>query len=126
MTAIQSIIYGLEVAAIGMSVVFVGLILIILLMKVLSWVTGIKKVSSNKPDISNGVKPSEPKAESTPQATVAQSVEPDQNKLIAVITAAIAAILGKPTNGLVVRSFRKVGPSAWSRANREEQIYNKF
>ena len=126
MTAMQDIIFGLEVAVIGMSVVFVGLVLIILLMKVLSWAVGNRNGSSkNKPDGSNDVKPVQTTTNSG-SPTIVLAEQPNQNQLIAVITAAIAAMLGRPTNGLFVRSFRKVGGSAWSRANREEQIYNKF
>ncbi len=48
--------------------------------------------------------------------------------LIAVITAAVAAAMGEEAaqGGFVVKSIRRAGGSAWSRAGREEQMYSRM
>ena len=61
-----------------------------------------------------------------------------EGELLAVITAAVAAMLGAEmaqaaepeapiSDGFVVRSFRRVGSApAWGRAGREEQVYSRL
>ena len=113
--------YGAVVAVIGLAVVFVGLILIIASIYAISWV--LNKLTGNK-------KEKAPKAEAAPApAKVAAPVEApvveeinvsDDNELIAVITAAIAAMDGGSKN-FVIRSVRRV--SGWKNAARAEQVY---
>ncbi|MBR3928502.1 MAG: OadG family protein [Clostridia bacterium] len=113
--------YGAVVAIIGLAVVFVGLILIIASIYAISWV--LKKLTGGK-------KEKAPKAEPAPvpAPVAAPAVEPadeeievtDDNELIAVIAAAIAAMDGgsKP---FVIRSVRRV--AGWKNAARAEQVY---
>ena len=111
--------YGAVVAIIGLAVVFVGLILIIASIYAISWV--LKKLTGGK-------KEKAPKAEPAPAPVSAPAAEPiieeiavtDDNELIAVITAAIAAMDGGNKN-FVVRSVRRV--SGWKNAARAEQVY---
>ena len=48
--------------------------------------------------------------------------------LIAVITAAVAMSLGKPSNGIVIKSIRRAGQSApaWGVRGRIEQVFNRL
>ena len=113
--------YGAVVAIIGLAVVFVGLILIIASIYAISWV--LKKLTGEK-------KEKTPKAEdaSAPAPVSAPAAEPiveeiavtDDNELIAVITAAIAAMDGGSKN-FVIRSVRRV--AGWKNAARAEQVY---
>lgn len=50
----------------------------------------------------------------------------DEKELIAVIAAAVAAVLGTDANGIVIRSYKRVSPSAWKRSGRDFQILNHF
>ena len=120
---LSNIGYGATTAVIGLCVVFVGLILIIACIYGISFF--IRKLTE-QPD-----KKEEPKAEEIPapvvEAVAAPAQEPevetvevtDDNELIAVIAAAIAAMDGgnKP---LVIRSVRRV--TGWKNAARAEQV----
>ena len=52
--------------------------------------------------------------------------ETDDTELIAVITAAIAASMGKSTSGLIVRSYKKISGGAWNKAGRTEILDNRY
>ncbi len=113
--------YGAVVAVIGLAVVFLGLVLIIASIYAISWI--LKKLTGEK-------KEKAPKAEKAPEpaAVTVSANEPvaeeiavtDDNELIAVITAAIAAMDGGSKN-FVIRSVRRV--SGWKNAARAEQVY---
>lgn len=111
--------YGAVVAVIGLAVVFVGLILIIASIYAISWV--LNKLTGKK-------KEKAPKAEAAPapvaapvEAPVAEEINvSDDNELIAVITAAIAAMDGGSKN-FVIHSVRRV--AGWKNAARAEQVY---
>jgi len=113
--------YGAVVAVIGLAVVFLGLVLIIASIYAISWI--LKKLTGEK-------KEKAPKAEKAPEpaAVTVPANEPvaeeiavtDDNELIAVITAAIAAMDGGSKN-FVIRSVRRV--SGWKNAARAEQVY---
>jgi hypothetical protein len=50
----------------------------------------------------------------------------DEKELIAVLSAAVAAMMGTSPNGIVIRSYKRVSPSAWKRSGRDFQILNHF
>ncbi len=118
-------LYGVLVTIIGLAVVFVGLCILIACIGLIRQALKI----SDKPD-----------ATPAPKAAAALVAEPvaveapapvQDNALIAVLTAAVAAALQgeqSPSNsGFVVRSVRRVhNAPQWQRAGREEQIYNRF
>ena len=98
--------YGLSVALVGMSTVFVGLIILIGLIKLMEMImTGGK-----------GKKKAEAPAPAAAPAPVAEEAveETDDDELIAVIAAAVAAAMEQAgeenTTGFVVRSIRRVEP----------------
>ena len=111
--------YGLSVALVGMSTVFVGLIILIGLIKLMEMImTGGK-----------GKKKAEAPAPAASPAPVAEEAveETDDDELIAVIAAAVAAAMEQAgeenTTGFVVRSIRRINNApAWNRAGREEQV----
>ena len=117
----EKLINGLQVTAVGVGIVFVGLVILIGLVKLIGVATG----SLGKPKEA-------PKFPQQPAVIPAETVirelpaEQDDTALIAVITAAIAAMLDDNT-GFVVRRVRRVSNTpAWSKAGREEQIYSRF
>lgn len=116
--------YGLSVALVGMSTVFVGLIILIGLIKLMEMIimTGGK-----------GKKKAEAPAPAAAPAPVAEEAveETDDDELIAVIAAAVAAAMEQAgeenTTGFVVRSIRRINNApAWNRAGREEQVYSRM
>ena len=117
--------YGGIVAAIGIFIVFLGLIIIICMIYLISFL--LRKLSGE------GKKKEEAPAPAPAPALVVEVPAPvqeapsvveenlcDDTELIAVITAAIAAMDGgsKP---FVIRSVRRV--AGWKNAARAEQVY---
>ena len=117
--------YGLSVAFVGLATVFVGLIILIGLIKVLEKVMGgMNKKQTAAPAPAPAPAPVAPVVEAEPEV--------DDGELIAVIAAAVAAAMeaageSEEAKGFVVRSIRRVNNApAWNRAGREEQIYSRM
>lgn len=114
--------YGLSVAAVGIATVFVGLVILIGLIKVLEMVIGGATKKSA---------PAAPAPAPAAPAPVEEAEEQDDGELIAVIAAAVAAAMEaageEDASGFVVRSIRRVNNApAWNRAGREEQVYSRM
>ena len=115
----ENFLFGLGVMALGMVVVFVGLLILIGFIKILGAVTmaGQKKKNSltdNAPE----------KVFQAPAAPVVEAGIPAD--VVAAITAAIAAVWESP-NGFVVRHVKRISNApAWKRAGRDEQTYSRY
>lgn len=116
--------YGLSVTLVGIGTVFVGLIILIALIKLMEKVmnaaTGKQKATAPAPA-----------AAPAPAEEEEQAEETDDDELIAVIAAAVAAAMEQAgeenTTGFVVRSIRRINNApAWNRAGREEQVYSRM
>ena len=124
----SKILYGLQVTAIGLVVVFMGLAILIgfitLMAQVFKAIDG-KKAARLKAEEAAAAFAAAAAAKAAPAPAPVVEPEPvaeevDDAQLIAVIAAAIAAY----TDGnkqLVVRKVRRV--SGWNRASRAEQVY---
>ena len=92
---------GLGVTVAGLVIVFAALLIIAALISVFARLAEGKQ--KPLPEI-------EPAAVPEPAAPVTQVEEPvDEEELVAVLTAAVAACMDRPADGLVVRSYRRVG-----------------
>ena len=129
MNILGKIVYGLQVAAIGLVVVFLGLAILIAFITLMAQV--FKAIDGKKADKAAEAKRAEEAAraaEAAKAAAAPAAVEPepvaedvtDDSALIAVIAAAIAAFTDSDKQ-LVVRKVRRV--SGWNRAGRAEQVY---
>ena len=129
MSILGKIVYGLQVAAIGLVVVFLGLAILIAFITLMAQV--FKAIDGKKADKAAEAKRAEEAAraaEAAKAAAAPAAVEPepvaedvtDDSALIAVIAAAIAAFTDSDKQ-LVVRKVRRV--SGWNRAGRTEQVY---
>ena len=124
MSSILSILkYGLSVSFVGIGTVFVGLIILIGLIKVLevaiNGTTGKKKAEAPAP------------APAPVVEEVEAEEETDDDELIAVMAAAVACAMeaagAEDASGFVVRSIRRINNApAWNRAGREEQVYSRM
>ena len=108
---------GLAYTVMGILVVFLLLVIIMLVIKAMELFSGEKK--AKKPAVVVPV-------ENTPEAVVETAPETDELELVAVITAAIAAMTGESTSDFVVRSYKKVPGRAWNKAGRIEVLDNRF
>ena len=116
------LLLGLSTTGVGMLVVFSGLAILIACIYIMTSITGRKKAA--------------PKAEAAPIPAPAPvreieeaPEEADDLQLVAVITAAIAAVWQGEGNqsGFVVRRVRRAQSStARARAARDEQIYSRL
>ena len=124
------LMYGLSVAVVGMATVFLGLIILIGMVKVLEkFVNGeIKSMVQSK--IGGSATP----AKDAP-AIVIETSNVGDDAVVAAISAAIMSIIEeevkqnpeKAKNTFVVRSIRRVGGiPAWNRAGREEHVYSRL
>ncbi len=117
------LLYGLSIALIGMGIVFVGLLFLIYCISLIKKVGGIefrkkkKQVQAPAP-----VEMAEP----APAEAVPEEPAEDDGVLIAVLSAAIAAVWDAE-QGFVVRRVRRIHTSpAWEKAGREEQVYSRI
>ena len=119
----DTLIFGLTVTVIGIAVVFCGLVVLIGLIKLVAMATG----SASRPRKEKAAPVPAPAPAPAPAAPVAQEqpVQADDT-LIAVISAAVAAMM-EDGSAFTVRRIRRVSnATAWSRAGREEQVYSRF
>ena len=117
----DKLLNGLSVTAVGMIIVFIGLAVLILLISLLRNFSKGKAVKEEK--LAQAPVPSAPEAVLPAAAVQEEALAGDE--LIAVLTAAIAAMWDGEQSGFVVRRVRRIHTSpAWERAGREEQIYS--
>ena len=123
--------YGLSVAVVGMATVFVGLIILIGIIK------GMEKVL---PQITAGdfslknLKAAPKAAKTDAPSIVIQTANVNDDAVVAAISAALMTVIeeevkanpAKAKNTFVVRSIRRIGTPAWNRAGREEQVYSRL
>lgn len=120
--------YGLSVTLVGMGTVFVGLIILIGLIKAMEKILA----GAQTGDLLGSFRP-QPKATPIVIDTTAMGNE----EVVAAITAAIATVLEQEAEAkgekkgaqtqFVVRSIRRISNApAWNRAGREEQVYSRM
>lgn len=110
---------GLQVTVIGLIIVFAVLIILMGVLVAMKYIFAPKTQKEEKP--------SEQAIEAAPAPVQAES-EAEDEELIAVITAAIAASLNTSTYNLKIKSFRRVGnvAPAWNKAGLNETINSRF
>ena len=119
MNATEQLVYGLIVTLIGMGIVFIVLIGLSYMLDLLKVMSNRDKASQVKEDI----KPIEKDNETTEEDMVLEN----EDELIAVISAAIASVMGTQSS-IVVRSIRRVNDQRplWAKIAKQEQIYSRF
>lgn len=117
--------FGLTVTLIGIAIVFLGLTILIGLIKLM------EKATANIGKGGKGGKKAKKQAEAPAPAPVAAPVVEevpvaDDSELIAVISAAVAMMM-EDGSAFTVRRVRRVqNAPAWQKAGREEQVYSRF
>jgi len=134
------LVYGLSVAVCGMLTVFAALVILIGLVKALEKCVNGEALAFFQEKVGAKVQ-ARFRGEVKAPASVAADVPAQNNdELVAVITAAVAAMLEaeaaaggaeaaveEAPKGFVVRSIRRISNApAWNRAGREEQVYSRM
>lgn len=88
------------VVVLGVSVVFIGLICIVLLCKIVSAVCMLTEEKKNNTDVTNNTVPA-------PIAVSAQPIE-NRQEIIAAVSAVLAEELGTDVSALRILSFKKI------------------
>ena len=122
--------YGLSVAVVGMATVFVGLIILIGIIKGMEKV--LPQITAGDFSLKNLSAPKAAKTEAP--AIVIQTANVNDDAVVAAISAALMTVIeeevkadpAKAKNTFVVRSIRRMGTPAWNRAGREEQVYSRL
>ncbi|MBC8528842.1 OadG family protein [Christensenellaceae bacterium NSJ-44] len=100
----DKLLYGLTVAVIGLIIVFAGLLLVILLIKIMGLIVG-KMTAGKQPAASAAANtPVKPQAPAKPAANAEQS-------LVVAISAAVAAFTGLDQGHIAIRSIREIIPN---------------
>jgi sodium pump decarboxylase gamma subunit len=111
---IQNVIMrGAEVTVQGIMVVFLILILIMFIIQAMALFSSDGK---KKKDVPVAKVTEEPEIEENPS---------NEEELIAVLTAAVAACMGQSASSVNIKSYKKVS-SAWGNAAKREILDNRF
>ena len=117
---LENLTKGLSTTVIGMLVVFSGLVILIACIYMMTSVTARAKKA---PAVPKEEKP----APRQPSAAQEETQTVEDAQLIAVLSAAIAAVWEGEKSGFVVRRVKKIQNStARARAARDEQIYSRL
>ena len=125
--------YGIQVALVGMGVVFCGLVILIGMIKGMEKVLDrIKNAGSPIAALKGAGKA--PAAAAAPSIII-QTANVNDDAVVAAISAAIMTVIEdevkqnpeKAKSTFVVRSIRRVSNApTWNRAGREEQVYSRM
>ena len=133
-TVLEKLGLGASVTVMGLAIVFLGLISLIIITVLYPKITKalITRSSARKEKVKKAKKPEAAvamrKAVSMSDAKSSEAKPAEDDALIAVITAAIAASLGTSSNGVVIKSIERTGQNvpSWGARGRIEQVYNRF
>jgi sodium pump decarboxylase gamma subunit len=106
---------------VGLGTVFLGLVILIAAIKILTALVGEKKKAQAPAAAPN------PAPTPVPVAA-APAAQEDEDELIAVLTAAVAMMTESTGGKYRITSFRRVGSNApaWNRAGRQSMISSRF
>ena len=116
----EALSIGVQTTVIGILIVFSVLIILMLVLYAM------KYIFASKTKQAETVQKAEPQKVQAPAAVV--SDDADDEELIAVLTAAVAASLNTSTYNLKIKSYRRVGNNApaWNRAGLNEVIDSHY
>ena len=120
MSLSEALSVGAQTTVIGLLIVFSVLIILMLVLYAM------KYIFASKIKQAETVQKAEPQNVQAPAAVV--SDDADDEELIAVLTAAVAASLNTSTYNLKIKSYRRVGNNApaWNRAGLNEVIDSHY
>ena len=123
MTISEALLAGFGTTVVGLSIVFSVLLILMIVLKLFEKVF-YKPQNTNEVKIPETVKQETVK---TADATVVEDSE-DEEELIAVLTAAVAASLNTSTYNLRIKSYRRINNNApaWNKAGLRETIDSRL
>ncbi len=127
MTLAERFYASVQVAIMGIGIVFAALFMLFLIIKMLEKVVAQSDAGAQKAKTQEAAKPEPAAAEIQEAQETEESAKEsakDQEQLVAVITAAVAASLHTSTHSIVVRNIVRTSDTApaWNRLGRIQQI----
>lgn len=121
---VDALMVGLQVTAIGLLIVFSVLIILMFVLKGMQLIFAPKDEKGQK---AHGIEISQNYTE-TKSSNAVMPPQEDEEELIAVLTAAIAASLNTSTYNLKIKSFKRVAgrAPAWNKAGLNDTINSRF
>lgn len=112
----EALLEGVQVTVVGLVIVFSVLVLLMLVLMAM------KKIFYKEPQ------KTAPVQQAAPIEEIAAEPAMDEEELIAVLTAAVAASLNTSTYNLQIKSYRRIGQNspAWHKAGINETINSRF
>ena len=111
----DALFFGLQVAVIGIAIVFLTLVFLIYLIKFMTKLTSVSTSKKESPEPIVVVK--------EPVSQQEQLVPVDDSEIIAVITAVIASLTQSKTRIKTIKRTKAEKDSAWGIAGRQETMY---
>lgn len=111
---LQTLIVGVQVALLGMGIVFVALVFLIGIIKVMSMAT--KAADGKKPVVVTRT------ATEKENEKVVTSTEEENNEILAVISAAVALMTGGNGRIVTIKRVREELVPGWAAAGRQETM----
>ena len=123
----QGVTFG-EAISEGLKVTGVGLLIVFGVLVILMCVLCLFKVIFYKDPAKKAPAAAAPAPAAAPTPAVKAEDDMDEDELIAVLTAAVAASLNTSTYNLQIKSYRRVDAKrpAWNKAGVRETINNRF
>lgn len=123
MTMTEALSNGVMTAVVGLAVVFLVLIILMLIIMAMEKIFVQKKPQEE----TKKVIASKPEPVKINAPTAAKAPEENEEELIAVLTAAVAASLNTSTYNLRIKSYRRIEnhSTAWNRAGVRETINSR-
>lgn len=124
---LEQLLMSLKVMVLGMGTVFVALIALIYVIELVNKIINADYNKNKKRDTheDESLKINEKETDASAALHSDGTVnDTDEEEIIAVITAAIAASLNRSTHDIIVKSVKRVpyNTPAWNRAGRNQQI----
>lgn len=127
----EQLLTSLKVFTIGFGTVFIALILLIYVIELINKVINMDAFTKKDKEstVSGAIKETdETKKDLTAIEPTEDEQDVDDEEIIAVITAAVAASLNRSTHDIVVKSIKRIPyrTPAWNQASRSKQIATRL
>lgn len=115
MSLADALSIGLSTTIVGLSTVFLVLIVLMLVVMAMKYIFAEKHKKAKKNEM-------------TVEPVITAEPEKNEEELIAVLTAAVAASLNTSTYNLKIKSYRRIASNnnAWQKAGLNESIGNRY
>lgn len=125
----EQLLMSLKVMVLGLGTVFIALIALIYVIEIINKVLNSRTNVGTKKNKHLATECDEEKMSIENSTTLnAPDAIDDEEEIVAVIAAAVAASLNYSTHDIIVRSVRRVSPNTpvWNRAGRNQQIAGRL